>query len=117
VADVGFGVTACDDCGRDGTSLSWAAYTLRQTNFGCREFPMLPPRAKRQRTVTHAIVEFSDNADLALDDRGAAHGQVRCDQEERQKLDMHTDVRMDLLITLSNGYVLCCVVFVDCTLS
>jgi hypothetical protein len=47
------------------------------------------PRAKRQRTVTHAIVEFSVTR-IWRWMIGEPH-MVKYDDQERQKLDMHTD--------------------------
>jgi hypothetical protein len=110
VADVGLGVTACDEIVAVTEQVcrgQYAAYTYAKQTLGCREFPMLAATCQAAaHTVTHAIVDFSDNADLALDDREPHMVKYDVTKKERQKLDMHTDKsEWTFLIALSNGYV------------
>jgi hypothetical protein len=112
VADVGLGVAACDEIVAVTEQVcrgQYAAYTYAKQTLGCREFPMLAATCQAAaHTVTHAIVEFSDNADLALDDREPHMVKYDVTKKERQKLDMHTDKsEWTFLIALSNGYVCC----------
>jgi hypothetical protein len=110
VADVGLGVTACDEIVAVTEQVcrgQYAAYTYAKQTLGCREFPMLAATCQAAaHTVTHAIVDYSDNADLALDDREPHMVKYDVTKKERQKLDMHTDKsEWTFLIALSNGYV------------
>lgn len=98
----------------------YAAYTYAKQTLGCREFPSLAIAVQDAvHTITHAIMEFSDQrADkaraegaedvrkpqLALDDREPHMVKYDVTRRERQKLDMHTDKsEWTFLISLSNG--------------
>jgi hypothetical protein len=110
VADVGLGVTACDEIVAVTEQVcrgQYAAYTYAKQTLGCREFPLLASQCQAAaHTVTHAIVDFADNPDLALDDREPHMVKYDVTKKERQKLDMHTDKsEWTFLIALSNGYV------------
>mmetsp|Transcript_32395 Transcript_32395/g.67564 ORF Transcript_32395/g.67564 Transcript_32395/m.67564 type:complete len:130 (-) Transcript_32395:299-688(-) len=54
--------------------------------------------------MTHAIIDFSENRRLCLDDREPHMVKYDVTKKERTKLDMHTDKsEWTYLISLSNG--------------
>ena len=83
----------------------YAAYTYAKQTLGCREFPMLAQVcAPPVHTMVHAIMHFSGNAALQLDDREPHMVKYDVTKKERQKLDMHTDKsEWTFLIALSSG--------------
>lgn len=83
----------------------YAAYTYAKQTLGCREFPALAHLCQPAvHTITHAILDFSGDKNLALDDREPHMVKYDVTKRERQKLDMHTDKsEWTFLISLSNG--------------
>ena len=108
VADVGLTAQHCDRIVQVTEQVcrgQYAAYTYAKQTLGCREFPVLarvcqPP----VHTITHAIMSFSKNRKLSLDEREPHIVKYDVTKRERQKLDMHTDKsEWTFLISLSNG--------------
>ena len=108
IADVGLTPTQCDQIVQVTEQVcrgQYAAYTYAKQTLGCREFPTLAAVSQPAvHRVTHAILEFSQNNRLALDDREPHMVKYDVTKKERQKLDMHTDKsEWTFLIALSNG--------------
>ena len=108
VADVGMTVQQCDHIVQVTENVcrgQYAAYTYAKQTLGCREFPPLAHVCQPAvHSITHEILEFSDNDNLALDDREPHMVKYDVTRRERQKLDMHTDKsEWTFLIALSNG--------------
>lgn len=108
IADVGLTPAHCDKIVQVTEQVcrgQYAAYTYAKQTLGCREFPPLAAVAQTAvHRVTHAILEFSQNKRLALDDREPHMVKYDVTKKERQKLDMHTDKsEWTFLIALSNG--------------
>lgn len=108
IADVGLTPTQCDQIVQVTEQVcrgQYAAYTYAKQTLGCREFPALAAVSQPAvHRVTHAILEFSQNNRLALDDREPHMVKYDVTKKERQKLDMHTDKsEWTFLIALSNG--------------
>lgn len=87
------------------TKGQYNAYTYAKQTLGCREFPVLAHVCQSAvHTITHEILEFGGNSNLALDDREPHMVKYDVTKRERQKLDMHTDKsEWTFLISLSNG--------------
>lgn len=108
IADVGLTPTQCDRIIQVTEHVcrgQYAAYTYAKQTLGCREFPSLAAICQPViHTMVHAIVEFSQNRRLCLDDREPHMVKYDVTKKERQKLDMHTDKsEWTFLISLSNG--------------
>mmetsp|Transcript_27922 Transcript_27922/g.76846 ORF Transcript_27922/g.76846 Transcript_27922/m.76846 type:complete len:387 (+) Transcript_27922:209-1369(+) len=108
VADVGLTASQCDRIIQVTEQVcrgQYAAYTYAKQTLGCREFPTLAAICQPAiHTMTHAILEFSQNRQLSLDDREPHMVKYDVTKKERQKLDMHTDKsEWTYLISLSNG--------------
>ena len=108
IADVGLAADDCDQLVTDTEKVcrgQYAAYTYAKQTLGCREFPTLAAVSQPAvHRITHAILEFSQNNRLALDDREPHMVKYDVTKKERQKLDMHTDKsEWTFLIALSNG--------------
>lgn len=108
VADVGLTASHCDRIVQVTEQVcrgQYAAYTYAKQTLGCREFPSLAAICQPAiHTMTHAILEFSENNRLVLDDREPHMVKYDVTKKERQKLDMHTDKsEWTFLIALSNG--------------
>ena len=108
IADVGLTPLQCDQIVEVTEQVcrgQYAAYTYAKQTLGCREFPNLAAVSQPAvHRITHAIVEFSQNKRLALDDREPHMVKYDVTKKERQKLDMHTDKsEWTFLISLSNG--------------
>ena len=108
VADAGLTASHCDRIVQVTEHVcrgQYAAYTYAKQTLGCREFPSLAAICQPViHTMTHAILEFSQNHRLVLDDREPHMVKYDVTKKERQKLDMHTDKsEWTFLIALSNG--------------
>ena len=108
VADSGLTASHCDRIVQVTEQVcrgQYAAYTYAKQTLGCREFPSLAAICQPViHTMTHAILEFSENRRLVLDDREPHMVKYDVTKKERQKLDMHTDKsEWTFLIALSNG--------------
>lgn len=108
IADCGLTPSQCDQIVQVTEQVcrgQYAAYTYAKQTLGCREFPSLAAVSQPAvHRVTHAILEFSQNHRLALDDREPHMVKYDVTKKERQKLDMHTDKsEWTFLIALSNG--------------
>jgi hypothetical protein len=108
VADVGLTLAQCDALVQITETVcrgQYAAYTYAKQTLGCREFPALAQACQEAvHTTVHAIIEFSGNAKLMLDDREPHMVKYDDTKRERQKLDMHTDKsEWTFLISLSGG--------------
>mmetsp|Transcript_32396 Transcript_32396/g.67568 ORF Transcript_32396/g.67568 Transcript_32396/m.67568 type:complete len:381 (-) Transcript_32396:299-1441(-) len=108
VADVGLTPPQCDRIIQVTENVcrgQYAAYTYAKQTLGCREFPNLAAIVQPViHTMTHAIIDFSENRRLCLDDREPHMVKYDVTKKERTKLDMHTDKsEWTYLISLSNG--------------